>query len=183
MAVADLLVEVTRKDLEILKKLYALNANAQNYVTYTALENYIRWFEKDSYLKHVRVYCLNGSFSDGTFVIIVSRIFWLSFFYFHFRKFAQQFRFSSGSRLCVCWHPFTFVQKPHTIARIDRLQPRISFLWPSLWTSSSRPWCTTQSKCWNWVQLVIITLLFAKKWSPEIWCAVSAFSMKLNRMI
>lgn len=72
MAVSDRLVEITRKDLQILKKLYALNANAQNYVSYTTIENYIRWFERESYLKHVKVYCLNGSFSDGTFVIIVS---------------------------------------------------------------------------------------------------------------
>lgn len=72
MTVADRLVEITRKDLEILKKLYALNANAQNYVSYTTIENYLRWFEKDSYLKHIKVYCLNGNFSDGTFVIIVS---------------------------------------------------------------------------------------------------------------
>lgn len=71
MAVADRLVEITRRDLEILKKLYAINGSAQNYVTYTAIDNYIRWFEKDSQLKHIKVYCLNGNFSDGTFVVIV----------------------------------------------------------------------------------------------------------------
>lgn len=72
MAVADRLFEITRKDLEILKKLYAINGNAQNYVSYTTIDNYLRWFEKDSHLKHVKIYCFNGNFSDGTFVIIVS---------------------------------------------------------------------------------------------------------------
>lgn len=90
MAVADRLVEITRKDLEILKKLYALNANAQNYVSYTTIENYIRWFERESYLKHVKVYCLNGNISDGTFVIIVSFLFLNSFFFLFSGKFCSK---------------------------------------------------------------------------------------------
>lgn len=72
MAVADRLIEITRKNLEILKKLYALNGCAQSYVSYTTIDNYIRWFKQDSHLKHINVYCLNGNFSDGTFIIIVS---------------------------------------------------------------------------------------------------------------
>lgn len=104
MAVADRLVEITRKDLEILKKLYALNANAQNYVSYTTIENYIRWFERESYLKHVKVYCLNGSLSDGTFVIIVSSFSKFVFFLIFLEIWLKIFNFClfAGSMLCVC---------------------------------------------------------------------------------
>lgn len=103
MAVADLLVEMTRKDLKILKKLYALNGTPQNYVSYTTIDNYIRWFERDSHLKHIKIYCFNGNFSDGTFVIIVSSNFRLFHIFFSkIRKFAQKVSFFSFRMDVMC---------------------------------------------------------------------------------
>lgn len=67
----DRLVEVERKDLLALKSLYNPNVSL-SYIAYTTIENYIRWFERDPDVKHIKVFCLNGDFSDGTFVIIVN---------------------------------------------------------------------------------------------------------------
>lgn len=66
----DHLVEIERKDLPNLLNLYTPDGY-KSYVAYMTIENYIRWFAQDSNLKHVKVFCLNGDFSDGTFVVTV----------------------------------------------------------------------------------------------------------------
>lgn len=65
----DRLVEIKNKDLSILRHLYASNG-LKNSVAYITFDNYIRWFDQDSDLKHITFFCLNGDFSDGTFVLI-----------------------------------------------------------------------------------------------------------------
>lgn len=69
----DRLVEIQRKDLSVLCDLY-IQSGTKNYISYTTIDNYIRWFQQDPNVKHIKVFCLNGDFSDGTFVITVSMI-------------------------------------------------------------------------------------------------------------
>lgn len=63
----DRSVEINRKDLHTLRQMYA----KKNYMTYTTIDNYIQWFEQNPNLKHIRFVCLNGDFSDGTFIVTV----------------------------------------------------------------------------------------------------------------
>lgn len=74
----DQLVEISPKNLPILRDLYEPDGK-KSYIAYATICNYIRWIEKDSNIKHVKIYCLNGDYSDGTFVATVNRI---SFDYF-----------------------------------------------------------------------------------------------------
>lgn len=68
----DKLVEVNRKELLILQNLFKSNG-FKGYLGYMAIRNYIGFFEQDPNVKHVKIYCLNGNFSDGTFVITVRK--------------------------------------------------------------------------------------------------------------
>lgn len=69
----DRLVEIERKDWPVLKELYKPDGK-KSYVAYITIDTYIRWFEQDPELKHVTFFCLNGDFSDGTFVVTVRTI-------------------------------------------------------------------------------------------------------------
>lgn len=69
----DYLAEIDRKDWPKLRDLYTPNG-IKSYVAFITIDNFIRWFEQDPNIKHVKFYCLNGDFSEGTFVIIVSLI-------------------------------------------------------------------------------------------------------------
>lgn len=68
---ADELIEIDRKDLMKLKNLY-ISDESKNYTAFTTIDNYIRWFEQNPNVKHIKFFCLNGDFSDGTFVMTVS---------------------------------------------------------------------------------------------------------------
>lgn len=65
------LVEILPEDWKNLQKLYT-RKELRNGVTFCTIGNYIRFYEQDSKIKHIKFYCLNGNFSDGTFVVIVS---------------------------------------------------------------------------------------------------------------
>ena len=68
----DHLVEIQQSDLPLLKKLYTPD-RLKSYIAYMAIENYARWLEQNSEeSKNIKFYCLNGDFSDGTFVVTVS---------------------------------------------------------------------------------------------------------------
>lgn len=67
----DCLIEVPRQDWPKLRDLY-IPGKSRSYIAYTALESYIQWITLDADVKHVKVYALNGDFSDGTFAIIVN---------------------------------------------------------------------------------------------------------------
>lgn len=69
----DKLTEIDRKDLPLLKGLYTPDGS-KCYTTYTAIDTYIRWFEQDPNVKHIKFFCLNGDFSHGTFVVTVKFI-------------------------------------------------------------------------------------------------------------
>lgn len=66
----DHLVEIDRKLWPNLKGLYTPDG-FKSYIAYTTIDTYIRWFEQDPDLKHIKFFCLNGDFSDGTFVVTV----------------------------------------------------------------------------------------------------------------
>lgn len=67
----DSLVEINKRDLENLKSLY-IPDDMKSDVTYTTIDTYIRLFKKDPNLENIKIFCLNGDFSDGTFVVIVN---------------------------------------------------------------------------------------------------------------
>lgn len=69
---ADRLTEISVADLPKLSEKYASRREAEfGYVSFTTIETYIRWHQQDPHLEHVNFYCLNGDFSDGTFVVTV----------------------------------------------------------------------------------------------------------------
>lgn len=71
---ADQLTKINVSELCKLSELYAAKHDGDEvfYVSYMTIETFIRWFQQDPKLKHVQFYCLNGDFSDGTFVVTVS---------------------------------------------------------------------------------------------------------------
>lgn len=70
---SDRLTEISVADLPKLSAIYASRRNDDfGYISYTTIETYIRWYQQDPHLDDVNFYCLNGDFSDGTFVITVS---------------------------------------------------------------------------------------------------------------
>lgn len=75
---ADTLVEINRNELPILQNLFKSN-ELKSSIAYMTLGNYIGFFQQDPFVKHVKVYCLNGDFSDGTFVITVNKFIPVSF--------------------------------------------------------------------------------------------------------
>lgn len=67
----DKLVEIPVADWPALRDLYKEDW-PRNHVGYYTLDNFIRWVNLDPNIKHLKVLSLNGDWSDGTFVIIVS---------------------------------------------------------------------------------------------------------------
>lgn len=67
----DNLVKIGRKKLPKLRSLFAKNEE-KRFFAYMVINNYIRWFEQDPDLEYLNFFCLNGDFSDGTFVVTVS---------------------------------------------------------------------------------------------------------------
>lgn len=71
----DRLVEIQIEDVHKLRDIYAPDASVdKSYIALMTLETYIRWFKEHSDIKNVHFYCLNGDYSDGTFVVTVSKI-------------------------------------------------------------------------------------------------------------
>lgn len=66
----DQLIEIDREKWPILQNLFKSNRSL-GYLGYMTIGNYIGFFDQDPNVKHVKIYCLNGEFSDGTFVITV----------------------------------------------------------------------------------------------------------------
>lgn len=67
----DRLVEISRDDWPRLKELYTPDGS-KSYLAYTTIDSCIRCLDQDPNYEHFKVYCLNGDFSDGTFVATVS---------------------------------------------------------------------------------------------------------------
>lgn len=71
---ADRLVEIQYSDLPALKKLYTPDGS-KSYIAYMTIDIYTRWLEQDpDESKYIKFFCLNGDFSDGTFIVTVSKL-------------------------------------------------------------------------------------------------------------
>lgn len=72
----DHLVEIQYNDLWKLKKLYTPDGSKGFSIAYMTIENYTRWIvQNPEESKNIKFFCLNGDFSDGTFVVTVSNLF------------------------------------------------------------------------------------------------------------
>lgn len=68
----DKLTEIDRKDLPLLKRLYDTDGTPKHYMGLMTIDNFMSQFAQDSDVEHVKFYCLNGDFSNGTFAVVVS---------------------------------------------------------------------------------------------------------------
>lgn len=76
----DQLTEINRDDLPKLRDLYSPDTR-RSYNAYVALDTYIKWLERDSNVTHLKIYCLNGDYSHGSFVSIVKVSVYFTFDY------------------------------------------------------------------------------------------------------
>lgn len=67
----DKLVVIEPKDLPSLKVLYEKD-ESNGVLASMAIDNYIQWIKQDPNVTDINFLCLNGDFSDGTFVVIAS---------------------------------------------------------------------------------------------------------------
>lgn len=66
----DRLVEIQYNDLAKLKRMYTPGDLKHYSIGYMTIENYTRWLEQNAdESEHIKFFCLNGDFSDGTFVV------------------------------------------------------------------------------------------------------------------
>lgn len=69
----DHLVEMQQEDLRILKEMHAAKDGSKTSIAFITIDIYMQWIEKDpNESKDIKFYCLNGDFSDGTFIVMVS---------------------------------------------------------------------------------------------------------------
>lgn len=67
---SEKLLKIDRKNWIKLRDLYSPN-DPKTLLGHCVVENYIQWFEKNPNCQNIVFYCLNGDWSDGTFVAIV----------------------------------------------------------------------------------------------------------------
>lgn len=71
MEATDRLCIIPPSEWTELRDLYRLNW-PEHHVAYATVDNFIRWYEKDSGIKNLTIYCLNDSWrEDGTYLIVV----------------------------------------------------------------------------------------------------------------
>lgn len=62
---------IPRADLTKLRDLL-LQDWPKHVVGYHTVDNFVRWYEQDPDYPDATIYCLDGDWSDGTYVILVS---------------------------------------------------------------------------------------------------------------
>lgn len=67
----DTILEIDRRDWPKLRDLYSPNS-FDTFLGYCIVDNFIRCSEKKTDPEGLHIYCLNGDWSDGTFVASVS---------------------------------------------------------------------------------------------------------------
>lgn len=74
VVIGDSLVEIPFEDILRLQDLYRSSKNGtRTHIAYESIDVYIRWLKQDPNAHtYIKFYCLNGDFSDGTFIVIVS---------------------------------------------------------------------------------------------------------------
>lgn len=75
------LVEVERNKWPALRDLYQSDW-PEHFLGFLTVDTFIRWTEKQPNIKNLCIYSLNGDWSDGTFVCVVSCLFVLIFITF-----------------------------------------------------------------------------------------------------
>lgn len=65
------LVEIKSEQWESLKSLY-LPETPETILGLSTISNYARWIQQDRHIDNLAIYSLNGDWSDGTFVVVVS---------------------------------------------------------------------------------------------------------------
>lgn len=68
---ADILVEIPSEDWCKLRDLYSVD-DPKTYLAHCTVDNYIRYLEREPNGKDWHIYSLNGDWSDGTYILIVS---------------------------------------------------------------------------------------------------------------
>lgn len=67
----DKLIEIPPNDWIELRDLFLLNW-PDNQTAWHTINNYVNWYRKQSYIRHLKIYSLNNSWrSDGTYVVVV----------------------------------------------------------------------------------------------------------------
>jgi hypothetical protein len=69
----DKLVEIPPSEWSELRDIFLLNW-PDNLIAWHTVNNYVQWYRKESQIKNLAIYCLNGSKFDG-FVVVVSEVF------------------------------------------------------------------------------------------------------------
>lgn len=71
---SDRLVEIELSDLKKLREIYMKDwpeySNGLN-IPRGVISNYVHWIEQDPAFRGVKIYTLNGDWTDGTFMLLV----------------------------------------------------------------------------------------------------------------
>jgi hypothetical protein len=67
----DQLIEIPKDSLVQLRDLFKKDW-PKNHVGFYTVDNYIRWLQKEGEIKNLKIYSLNGDWSDGTFLVVVT---------------------------------------------------------------------------------------------------------------
>lgn len=66
------LTKIPPNDLPGLRDLF-VQYWPKHVIGYYTIDNFVKWFEQDPNYADAELYCLDGDWSDGTYVILVSR--------------------------------------------------------------------------------------------------------------
>lgn len=117
----DRLIEIDRKNLPILQAIYK-SSGLKGYLGYLTVGNYIGFFEQDPNVRHVKVYCLNNNFSDGTFVVTVSAYLPILYLICISKCHCSIFFFwNSGPKSCLRRHTQWIIREFVAFVAINRL--------------------------------------------------------------
>lgn len=75
--ISDKMIEIPRTDLPKLRDIFLTNW-PRHIIGYELVNNFIRWYNQDPNFDEAIFYSLNGDWSDGTFIVIVSISFLIS---------------------------------------------------------------------------------------------------------
>lgn len=65
--------KISLTELPLLRDLF-LSDWPKHVIGYYTIDNFIRWFKQDPSYGDAEIYCLDGDWSDGTFVVLVKAL-------------------------------------------------------------------------------------------------------------
>lgn len=146
----DRLVQIQYSDLPALKKLYTPDGS-KSYIGYMTIDIYTQLLEKDpDEKKYVKFYCLNGDFSDGTFIVTVCILFCLTI-EIPCKIFCVLFKINlfKGTKTCICGYIEWIVRQFKSLGAIARLFKWLLFCEHSWCFGSGDPGCSAESENWT----------------------------------